>query len=58
MISNSFDDDLYMVEPKKQEYTNCLFGYKKDSTHNKFLIEYEKSKGNENFKTIFIENMK
>ena len=56
MILNSFDDDLYMVEPKKQEYNNCLFGYKKNSTHYKFLVEYEKNRGNENFKTIFIEN--
>lgn len=52
----SFDDDLFLIEPKFQNYDNCLIGYKKDSSHYKFLVEYEKSNGNNEFKTIFIEN--
>ena len=52
----SFDDDLFLIEPKFKNYANCLIGYKKDSSHYKFLVEYEKSNGNNEFKTIFIEN--
>ena len=52
----SFDDDLFLIEPKFKNYSNSLIGYKKDSSHYKFLVEYEKSKGNNEFKTIFIEN--
>lgn len=51
-----FDDDLFLVEPKDKNYTNCLIGYKKDSIHYKFLVEYEKNNDNLDFKTIFIEN--
>lgn len=52
----SFDDDLFLIEPKSKNYANCSIGYKKDSSHYKFLVEHEKSKGNKEFKTIFIEN--
>ncbi|MGB5792175.1 LysR family transcriptional regulator [Poseidonibacter sp.] len=52
----SFDDDLFLIEPKFKNYANCLIGYKKDSSHYKFLVEYEKSNDNNEFKTIFIEN--
>lgn len=56
MILNKFYDDLYMVEPKNTNYNNSLIGYKQDSTHYKFLAQYEKDRGNLDFKTIFIEN--
>lgn len=56
MTLKTFDDDLYLVECKSKKYNNCLIGYKKDSTHYKFLVEYEKNQGNSDFKTIFIEN--
>lgn len=53
---NSFYDDLFMIEPKNSKYNNCLIGYKKDSSHYKFLVEFEKENGNLDFKSIFIEN--
>lgn len=56
IVLNKFYDDLYMVEAKNKSSNNCLIGYKPDSTHYKFLVEYEKSQGNLDFKTIFIEN--
>ena len=56
LVLNKFYDDLYLVESKINEAKNCLIGYKKDSSHYKFLEEYTKQKGNLDFKTIFIEN--
>lgn len=56
IVLNKFYDDLYMVESKNKNSKNCLIGYKQDSTHYKFLLQYEKNQGNLNFKSIFIEN--
>ncbi len=56
MILNKFDDDLYLVESNNKESANCLIGYKKDSSHYKFLVEYFIQNNNADFKTIFIEN--
>lgn len=56
MILNKFNDDLYLVESLNQKKNNCLIGYKKDSSHYKFLVEFEKNQNNLDFKTIFIEN--
>lgn len=56
MILNKFDDDLYLVESNNKKSANCLIGYKKDSSHYKFLVEYFTQNNNADFKTIFIEN--
>ena len=56
MILNKFDDDLYLVESNNKKSANCLIGYKKDSSHYKFLVEYFIQNNNADFKTIFIEN--
>lgn len=56
MILNKFDDDLYMVESRNKTSKNTLIGYKKDSSHYKFLLEYTKKQNNLDFKSIFIEN--
>ena len=56
MVLNKFDDDLYLVESNNKKSANCLIGYKKDSSHYKFLVEYFIQNNNAEFKTIFIEN--
>ena len=56
MVLNKFDDDLYLVESNNKKSANCLIGYKKDSSHYKFLVEYFIQNNNADFKTIFIEN--
>lgn len=56
VVLNKFYDDLYLVESKKKNSKNCIIGYKPESTHFKFLVEYEKNIGNIDFKTMFIEN--
>ena len=56
MVLNKFDDDLYLVESNNKKSPNCLIGYKKDSSHYKFLVEYFSLNNNADFKTIFIEN--
>ena len=56
MVLNKFDDDLYLVESNNKKSANCLIGYKKDSSHYKFLVEYLTQNNNADFKTIFIEN--
>jgi LysR family transcriptional regulator, cell division regulator len=56
MILNKFDDDLYLVESNNKKSANCLIGYKKDSSHYKFLVEYFTLNNNADFKSIFIEN--
>lgn len=56
MVLNKFDDDLYLVESNNKKSANCLIGYKKDSSHYKFLLEYFSLNNNRDFKTIFIEN--
>ena len=56
MVLNKFDDDLYLVESNNKKSANCLIGYKKDSSHYKFLVEYFSLNNITDFKTIFIEN--
>ena len=56
IVLNKFDDDLYLVESNNKKSANCLIGYKKDSSHYKFLVEYFIQNNNADFKTIFIEN--
>lgn len=56
MVLNKFDDNLYLVESNNKKSANCLIGYKKDSSHYKFLVEYFSQNNNADFKTIFIEN--
>lgn len=56
MVLNKFDDDLYLVESNNKKSANCLIGYKKDSSHYKFLVEYFSLNNNVDFKSIFIEN--
>lgn len=56
MVLNKFNDDLYLVESLNEKRNNCLIGYKKDSSHYKYLVEFEKNQNNLDFKTIFIEN--
>lgn len=56
IVLNKFNDDLYLVESLNEKKSNCLIGYKKDSSHYKYLVEFEKNLNNLDFKTIFIEN--
>jgi DNA-binding transcriptional LysR family regulator len=56
VILNKFYDDLYLVESKNKKTNNCIIGYKQYSSHYKYLVEYEKSMGNNEFKAMFIEN--
>lgn len=56
VVLNKFDDDLYLIQSKQKESDNCIIGYKKDSSHYKFLEQYMKNKKNKDFKSIFIEN--
>lgn len=56
IILNKFYDDLYRVESKNMKSNNCLIGYKQYSSHYKFLVEYEKTQNNLDFKSMFIEN--
>lgn len=55
-ILNSFDDDLFLIESKQKIDTKCLIGYKKDSSHYKFLLKHMKETSTEDFKSMFIEN--
>lgn len=56
MILNKFHDDLYFIESKKNKTSNCLIGYRKSSVHFEYLKDYMRKKGNNDFKTIIIQN--
>lgn len=56
MVLNQFDDDLYMVEAKDKISHNTLLGYFEASAHFDFFLEYEKQKGNLDYKTMILEN--
>lgn len=56
IVLNKFNDDMYMIESKEKNSENCLIGYKNDSSHYKYLVNYTKEKGNLDFKSIIIEN--
>jgi LysR family transcriptional regulator, cell division regulator len=56
IVLNKFEDDLYLVESRNAKSQNCLIGYRKNSTHYKYLEEYIKTTGNLDFKTMIIEN--
>lgn len=56
VVLNSFDDDLYLAEPKCVPCKNVLLGYRANSTHFNFLLSYEKQNNNNNFKINIIEN--
>jgi len=56
MVLNEFDNDLYLVQALKDKSDNCLIGYKKDSFHYQFLVQYNKDNNNKEFKSMFIEN--
>jgi LysR family transcriptional regulator, cell division regulator len=56
VILNKFNDDMYLVDSKHKQSENCLIGYKTDSSHYKYLVNYTKEQGNLDFKSIIIEN--
>ena len=56
IVLNQFNDDLYMVESKEKQSPNTLLGYREKSTHFDFFQEYEKQKGNLEYKTMILEN--
>ncbi len=56
LVLNTFNDDLYMIESKRKKSDNCIIGYRSNSTHYDFIKDYYEANGNNDFKTIIIEN--
>lgn len=55
-VLNRFNDDLYLIESKYKKSPNCLIGYRQNSTHFSYLQDYMKKIGNNDFKTMVIQN--
>lgn len=56
MVLNTFRDDVCVVESKTKKSQNCIFGYRKNSTHFDYFKNHCQSMGNHDYKVVILEN--